>query len=451
MNFRETIDSIWSQAKLVTEMISSENQAEREELLPQIRELFEASSFIDLLSSIIERSGFAGDATPALASYVAMTSRMLKKPLNLYLIGQSGAGKNYAVNVVKQLFPDSSWVEVNAGSPGSFIYDDSSLVHRALIVTEADSIPQGDGAFASAIRTLFEENRLVYKTTIEQQGQRVSLEIVREGPVAVITTGVKIPETQTDSRMLPGPISDAPEHIANVSLQTAKSFMSGTEKLDLTMWQDFQRYLELGGPYDVDIPFAVALFQAMPKSVVTAPRWNRDFKQILVAIQSVTVLLQFNRKTENGHLIAELEDYSITRVILSTAFQTATSSGVTEADRAAYRVVVEHPGISNAELASALGIAASSSTYRVGRLKKHGLIANLASGNKTSLEVIAPLPDECSLPTLREVEAHLESVSNPLIPVGLGANGAVELEDSIGIDGGRATSVSEAADEWGQV
>ena len=74
--------------------------------------------------------------------------------------------------------------------------------------------------------------------------------------------------------MLPIPIPDDPEQIEAISVETARRFMSGQVVLDLTPWRDLQRYIELGGLYEVRVPFARAIFQAMDPSVVNATRWN---------------------------------------------------------------------------------------------------------------------------------------------------------------------------------
>lgn len=53
--------------------------------------------FSKIKAEIVGR-GYAGDLTPPLLAYVAAMSRLLDNPLNLVLVGPSGAGKNRAID-----------------------------------------------------------------------------------------------------------------------------------------------------------------------------------------------------------------------------------------------------------------------------------------------------------------------------------------------------------------
>ncbi len=441
--FAPTIERMWEAAPKVGELKGAELEQEREFLSRHAGELINDPDFFDRLCRDIETSGYVGEVAPALAAYIGLTSRMLKKPMNLLLIAQSAAGKNFAVTTALKFIPDSAFQKVDAGSPGSFIYDETPLVHKGFILTEFDSAPQGDGAFASAMRTLFEESRLVYQTTIDDHGERRVVRVIREGPIAVITTAVKAPEIQSDTRLLPVPVDDGKEQIKQIALRTAINAESeeSDPSFDFDLYRSFQRYLDLGGPYRVIVPFATALFRAIPDEVAGATRWNRDSQQLLTAIKAVAVVNQARRRRDRAAIIAELGDYEIVLRAFEPSFRAAAAQGITQADRDAYGVIAAEPGLTNANLADRLGVRPPSATYRTSRLRKAGLIVNTAGRGKTKWEVEGPLPESVGLPSIESVRRQLEIDSNPLIASPVAAGFQQGLEDSSEIPGDPQTDI----------
>lgn len=442
--FKQEIERQWNSAAIFTDLKSAEVEREREQLEPLVRELLDDPALIERLSKDITASGYIGDIAPVLACYIGLTSRVLERPMNLMLIAQSAAGKNFAVSTALLFFPDSSYQKVDAGSPGSFVYDETPLKHKGFVLTEFDSAPQGDGVFASAMRTLFEESRLVYKTTIEENGKRRAIDIVREGPMAVITTAVKTPEIQSDTRLLPVPVLDTKEQVKAIARGTALKAQRRDKgpEINFELYKDFQCYLDLGGPYEVIIPFASALEEAMPDEVAGAPRWNRDLPQLLTAIRSVAIINKVRRRHDGELIIAELEDYGIVRKAFEPSFRAAASQGLTDADRKAYAAIKELPGMNNTALAEKLGVSQSSASYRSSKLQKTGRVVNTAANNKVKLEIAAPLPDEVSLPSLESVSDQLESDSNLRIAAKTAPQYRSGFEDSDANEGNDQT-------DWG--
>jgi hypothetical protein len=101
----------------------------------------------------IRSLGYAGDTEPCELVYVALTSRLLDRPLNLLLMGPSSAGKSFTVDMARKLFPFSAYHYVSASSKHAAIYSAENMKHRMLIIAERDSVP-AHGAAATALRTL---------------------------------------------------------------------------------------------------------------------------------------------------------------------------------------------------------------------------------------------------------------------------------------------------------
>ena len=66
--------------------------------------------------------GYVGDPTAPLLAYLAMTSRMLARPVNVAAIAPSAAGKNAAINAAADLMPEEAIYRFSAGSERSLIY-----------------------------------------------------------------------------------------------------------------------------------------------------------------------------------------------------------------------------------------------------------------------------------------------------------------------------------------
>jgi hypothetical protein len=69
------------------------------------KEIIEHPDPMVLVERAIIASGYAGDSTPTELAYLAVTSRLLDRPLNVQFLAQSASGKNFTVDTALQLFP----------------------------------------------------------------------------------------------------------------------------------------------------------------------------------------------------------------------------------------------------------------------------------------------------------------------------------------------------------
>jgi len=60
---------------------------------------------VELVKQMIARMGYAGDPDPTLLAYIAVTSRLLGRPLCLQIEAPSSAGKSYSIDAALELFP----------------------------------------------------------------------------------------------------------------------------------------------------------------------------------------------------------------------------------------------------------------------------------------------------------------------------------------------------------
>jgi hypothetical protein len=405
--FRQQIEDMWKQAPLASEYLLADDRRERGKLHSRIHDLLDDPALAELIECAIRDGGFVGDVRPAMVVYMTIMGRLLRRPPHLKLLGPPGSGKNAAIDAALDLFPPSSFLEIDAASGAYLIYSGENLVHRALILTEMDSLPRGDTNFASFQRSLIDKGRAVYRVTVEgQPGEsRKGQSVLVEGPVAFITTGIRDLESQAHSRMLTQPIDDDPDRVRAVTKIQAKRRSGDIEKVDVTRFQDLQRYLELSSVETVVVPFWDTVVDLMPDALFRNVRQNRDADQLLAFIESFALLYQDQRiRDPRGRVVATLDDYRRAVALLEPLFRLASSDGVTSADREAYdavqRLQVNHPsGVSNLQIAEELGRARSTISSRVSRLQKKDLLKDLSQKKYEHFWIVSgSLPDSFGLP-----------------------------------------------------
>jgi hypothetical protein len=402
----------WEQARdLAVKWIdesAAQQQREAKAAFAMARPLLDDPAILDRVGEAMRSQGYAGDLTPPLLAYLAMTSRLLERPINLVFVAPSAAGKNRTIDAAAALIPAEAVYVEKAGSARALIYNDEDFQHRVVVVNEADSIPE-DGSAASAIRSLAADNVMTYDVVErnERTGHHHTRRIEKPGPTGLITTSTKSLRTQLGTRHLEVTLPDDPGQVRTVMLAHARS-VAGTQRrvvVDSAPLLAVQRWLALAGERRVDVPFAEVLANLMP---ATPLRMNRDFLQLLTAVQAVALLRQCQRETVDGIVIATLDDYAEARKLLASVFDTIAAEGVTKAVRQTVEAVQEDEEVTQRELATRLQLATSTVSWRVRKACKGGwLVKDPATGR---IRRGAPLPDEVSaLPTPEAVRAAFES------------------------------------------
>lgn len=399
---------------LKAQAISFQN-LKQAELVAQIRVLGEQAEKVlacpdplVLVHQEIVRLGYGSDPTPALVTYLALTSRLLAMrpgamPFHLLLFGPASAGKSYTLKSALRLLPEMAYHTIEAGSPRVLIYDDADLQHRAVIFGEADSLPAGeDNPAASAIRNLLQDHHLHYDVTVrdKETGKYRAHRVNKLGPTVLITTSTKQLGHQLDTRLFILEVSDHADHIRSALNTQASLELKGPSEVDLSLVA-FQEYLQFHTPWEVVVPFAEELAEEMGKRII-APRTMRDFARLISLIKTVAILRHEHRKRDaKSRLVAQVEDYATVFELISPMYESTT--GVSEAIRGVVQAVGQlGEGVCQADIAKHLNISRSSASHRVRSALKSGWLINTApregQGQAMSLKIGDPLPERSVLP-----------------------------------------------------
>lgn len=413
LNNPEKFKSAWSkilrQAVPWAELEADERKREAKEAYQQAKELLKDPELFQRIEEAMAALGYAGNLGPPMLVYVALTSRLLERPINLSLVAPSGAGKNFSIDTATQFFPEEAFYVLQAGSPRALIYNPEDFEHRTVIFEEIDSIPE-EGPAATAIRTLATKNQMEYEVVEKnpKTGRHQTRKITKPGPTGMITTSVKPLREQADTRMLTVSIPDDPQQTRAVMQVQARRAMGKTDDPpDLNAFLELQRWLALDGVHNVEIPFADFLADWLPSDSV---RMRRDFDQLLMYLKAVTLLHQHQReRTPAGAVVATLADYELARQLLAPVIETITTDGLTPAIRQTVQAVPKDGEISVSNLAQRLKLSHSTVGWRVRQALKKGWLQNRENrkGYPLRLALGVPLPSETSaLPTVEEVEAR---------------------------------------------
>jgi hypothetical protein len=410
-SFKERFEVALGDAKPWIELERAEAEAVSREAWDRCQELAEESDILGRFAEELARSGVAGEARIAKLLYLAVTSRLLQRPVSIALKGPSSGGKSHVLERVLSFVPQSAYYALTAMSERTLAYSEEPIKHRFLVIYEAAGM---SGEFATYLmRSLLSEGRVRYETVEKtSEGMKPRL-IEREGPTGLIvtTTAVKLhPENET--RLLSLTVTDTHDQTRAVMAALAED--AGEAGLNLESWHALQIWLE-GAEHRVSIPYAKVLAELIPPVTV---RLRRDFGALLNLIRAHALLHQASRDRDaEGRIVATIEDYAAVRELVadlvSEGLEATVPKTVREPVEAVKRLRKTSSGepVTVAELARELKLDRSAMSRRVRNAKDRDYLRDLEENlRKPSRLVLGDdLPDDLQiLPKPEDVRAGMQ-------------------------------------------
>ena len=131
-----TQDDNINKGELVTPIPEVKGAAAEEGAL----KLLQSSDFLNQVVSATRRMGLVGEENNKLVVFLVGTSRVLDKPLCLFVKGPSSAGKNYLTDTVLSLFPESEWRSLTSSSKRSWNYLGEQLENKIVYLKELNEM-----------------------------------------------------------------------------------------------------------------------------------------------------------------------------------------------------------------------------------------------------------------------------------------------------------------------
>jgi hypothetical protein len=332
------------------ELTPEEKAAWRENLWPMVRELAQAPDLMDRVVRQVQDMGVVNERELITLTYITATSRVLAHPTNILIKGVSGGGKSFTALHTLALVGQDFVNQLTSSSALSLVYDTRPLAHTVMLLFEAnqmqaDKQADKDSTFAMLVRTLISEGRIVHQTTVEDPnsptGRRVE-RIVREGPIALITTTTGELYSENETRMLAWHIHEDRDQtkavMAGLADRAAGSVAAST---DLSIWHDLQRWIALG-PDDAVVPFARQIAAEIQPLMV---RFRRDVGSLFSFIKASALLHQAQREVDTqGRVIATIADYALAYSIFTKVMAESSGKSIPANVHAVVKLIAERAG-----------------------------------------------------------------------------------------------------------
>ena len=201
-----------------------------------------------------EKLGMVGEDHNKLMCYLAATTRLMEKPLNILVLSSSGAGKSTLQDKTLKLMPPEDVIRTSAISDKALFYQ-KSLKGKILALEEAAGMKD-----TYAIRTLISEGYLMQESVVGCQ----SVSRYVEGGCSIFQTTTN-PEInpETKSRFFVLGVDESKEQTRRIlkmqrKAHTLAGMMENQDESEIIFrHRTFQRMLQ---PYVVVNPFADKLF-----------------------------------------------------------------------------------------------------------------------------------------------------------------------------------------------
>jgi len=375
----------------------------------------ESPSLFPELLTTVKRAGLVGEEKNAEVVYCVGTSRLLDRPLNLFVKGQSSSGKNYLVQKVLQLFPGESVREITSASDKAWHYLGDNLEHKVIYIQEESEAANT----AHPTRLLISENKLVRLVTTKTGPEFRTKRYETKGPIACVST-------TTQDRLA---IDDETRHISiwvDESEEQTKKIIAGSldaqhdlSEEELGTWREVQNMLAEQATVPIEIPdwFASeALLESIRGKDV---RVRRYFPAFLQACRTVCLIRSLERGERNpgprGKRLVTFEDFAVASLIFDSVFADSLrrpNDSDLDTRRDVERISVRKDGkpVRASELAQALNISADRAYARLRRAERAGTICRANAPSKTNLKLYLPAPFPRFLPDPAEVFHKMNGV-----------------------------------------
>ena len=268
----------------------------------------------------VGKVGLVGEARNGLVVYLVAVSRLLEKPLNLLVKGQSSSGKNYLVRTVLKLVPEDCVHEISSQSERALNYlQKKSLEHKLIYIYEQGA----KGRFALSNRLLLSEGKLVHWAAGLRRGRVATERRVTVGPVSSIsTTTADRLAIDDESRHISVWLDESPAQTKRIVVAHASNQQVGLPKEKIKVWHEVQRLLEKRARYPIKVPkWFGEMAAGLPSEDL---RMRRYFSAFFEACKTVCLIRSFRldekKVRKRGKLTVTFVDFAVAALIFDSVF-----------------------------------------------------------------------------------------------------------------------------------
>jgi DNA primase catalytic core len=279
--------------KLLSERLSKIEITDDERRLGM--ELLKDPDLLDTAAGDMTTAGYAGEKVNKQLVYLAGTSRLLSKPLSVYIQSGAGSGKSYLIETVLKLMPPEKVNSVTSVSDRAMNYlEEEKLLDCILAMGEALHNEEVE----RDIRQMQSENMISRSVTMKdpKTGEMKTAEIKKKVRLSFMMTSTALKlNPENASRCLVLNVDESREQTGRVmELQRHKKTFDGYLETKHVVPKIIQKHISAQRmliPRNIFNPFSKGLRFPLSKSI-----FRRAHEQFLTLIDSVCFLLQYQKR-----------------------------------------------------------------------------------------------------------------------------------------------------------
>lgn len=267
-------------------------------------DILKQNNLLQEINKLIEQSGIVGEANSRLLLFIIASSYKTKQPLHAIVQGSSGSGKTHLISKIADLIPQEDVLRFTRITESSlYNWGEYDLVNKLLIIEDLDGLKE-EALFA--MRELISNQRLSSSVSIkDKKGNIKSVKKEVKGVFSSLsaTTKGEIYEDNMSRSFLLAVDESTAQTDKIISYQNKRIAGEVNEKEQEKAKEKLQKILRALKVEEVQNPYATQI--QLPENVHKKRRLNEMFQSI---IKQITIINQYQRKTQNNKLVTQIED-----------------------------------------------------------------------------------------------------------------------------------------------
>ncbi|NJM78860.1 MAG: toprim domain-containing protein [Flavobacterium sp.] len=256
------------------------------------------------LNKLIEQSGIVGEANSRLLLFIIASSYKTKSPLHAIVQGSSGSGKTHLISKIADIIPQEDVLRFTRITESSlYNWGEYELVNKLLVIEDLDGLKE-EAMFA--MRELISNQRLSSSVSIkDKKGNIKSTKKEVKGVFSSLsaTTKGEIYEDNMSRSFLLAVDESQDQTDKIINYQNKRIAGEINEKDQEKAKELLQKIIRALKVEEVQNPYATQI--QLPENVHKKRRLNEMFQSI---IKQITIINQYQRRTQNNRIVTEIID-----------------------------------------------------------------------------------------------------------------------------------------------
>ncbi len=256
------------------------------------------------LNKLIEQSGIVGEQNSRLLLFIIASSYKTKSPLHAIVQGSSGSGKTHLISKIADIIPQEDVLRFTRITESSlYNWGEYELVNKLLVIEDLDGLKE-EAMFA--MRELISNQRLSSSVSIkDKKGNIKSTKKEVKGVFSSLsaTTKGEIYEDNMSRSFLLAVDESQEQTDKIINYQNKRIAGEINESEQEKAREQLQKIIRALKVEEVQNPYATQI--QLPENVHKKRRLNEMFQSI---IKQITIINQYQRRTQNNRIVTEIID-----------------------------------------------------------------------------------------------------------------------------------------------